>query len=80
MGVEGGSTPQDSRSARGELCGIMLGQMSDSSKVRARGYAIGDEAIMEDDPRKIVASHSGYTHRGFKTFSESPPLQHTTKI
>ena len=37
-----------------KLCGIMLGQMSDSSKIRARGNAIRDEAIMEDDPRKLL--------------------------
>lgn len=48
---------------KAKLCGIMLGQMSDSSKIRARGNAIGDEAIMEDDPRKllqaILATHIG---------------------
>ena len=46
-----------------KLHGIMLGQMSESSKIRARGIAIGDEAILEDDPRKllqsILATHIG---------------------
>ena len=37
-----------------KLCGIMLGQMPESSKVRARGHAMGEDAIMKDDPRRLL--------------------------
>ncbi len=51
-----------------KLMGIMLGQMSDSSQVRARSTPVGDEAINELDPRKllqsILATHIGDSRVG----------------
>lgn len=46
-----------------KLYGTMLGQMSDSSKTRAREDPVGEEADAEMDPRKllqaIIATHIG---------------------
>ena len=38
-----------------KLFGIMLGQMSDSSKTRARETEIGEEATVEQEPRSQAA-------------------------
>jgi hypothetical protein len=37
-----------------KLYGIMLGQMSESSKTRARENPVGEEAVTEFDPRKLL--------------------------
>ena len=51
-----------------KLFGIMLGQMSDSSKTRARETEIGEEATVEQEPRKllqaILATHLGDSRLG----------------
>ena len=46
-----------------KLYGFMLGQMSESSKIRVRDSPLGEEAVTEFDPRKllqaILATHIG---------------------
>ena len=46
-----------------KLYGIMLGQMSESSKIRVRETLVGEESVTEFDPRKllqaILATHIG---------------------
>ena len=39
-----------------KLFGIMLGEMSESSKTRARETAMGEEAMIKQDPRKLLQS------------------------
>ena len=51
-----------------KLFGYMLGQMSESSKTRARETTIGQEAMVEQEPRKllqaILATHLGDSRLG----------------
>ena len=51
-----------------KLFGIMLGQMSESSKTRARETTMGQEAMTEQEPRKllqaILATHLGDSRLG----------------
>ena len=60
-----------------KLFGIMLGQMSESSKTRARETTIGQEAMTEQEPRKLLQAILA-TH--LKTWSGAPSIQHAAEI
>lgn len=56
-----------------KLYGFMLGQMSESSKIRAREDPVGEEAVTEFDPRKLLQAILS-THIGDSTLEENHQL------